>query len=87
MYNKEIEGVTEKDAIPQPIITDSSSSNYQNTNGITFLTVGTAGDELSSPKESPDYLVIQDDDEYGFLNLKLENNGKNFSWRVSYRRG
>jgi hypothetical protein len=26
--------------------------------------------------ENPDYLVKQDDEEYGFLNLKLEDNGK-----------
>ena len=49
---------------------------FQNTKGIQFLTVGTAGDELSGPEESPNYIVIQDNKEYGFLNLKLENNGK-----------
>ena len=76
LYNKEIEDMTDEESIPQPIITDNSSSSYQNTKGIKFLTVGTAGDELSSPEEFPDYLVIQNDDEYGFLNLKLENNGK-----------
>jgi Calcineurin-like phosphoesterase len=76
LYNKEIEDTIDEEAIPQPIITDNSQSNYQNTKGIKFLTVGTGGDELSSPKATPDYLVIQDDEEYGFLNLKLEDNGK-----------
>ena len=76
LYNKEIEDTTDEEAIPQPIITDNSPSNYQNTKGIQFLTVGTAGDELSGPEESPNYIVIQDNKEYGFLNLKLENNGK-----------
>jgi predicted MPP superfamily phosphohydrolase len=76
LYNKEIEDTTDEEAIPQPIITDSSPSNYKNTKGIKFLTVGTAGDELSGPEENPNYLVIQDNKEYGFLNLKLENNGK-----------
>ena len=76
LYNIEIEDTIDEEAIPQPIITDSSTSSYQNIKGIIFLTVGTAGDELSSPKATPDYLVIQNDDEYGFLNLKLENNGK-----------
>jgi hypothetical protein len=76
LYNKEIEDTTYEEEIPQPIITDNSPSNYQNTKGIIFLTVGTAGDELSSPKETPDFLVIQEDDEFGFLNIKLENNGK-----------
>jgi predicted phosphodiesterase len=76
LYNKEIEDITDEEAIPQPIITDHSPSNYHNTKGIQFLTVGTAGDELSDPDESPNYIVIQDNKEYGFLNLKLENNGK-----------
>jgi predicted phosphodiesterase len=76
LYNKEIEDKIDEEEIPQPRITDNSLSNYQNTTGIIFLTVGTAGDKLSSPKETPDYLVIQQDDEFGFLNLKLENNGK-----------
>jgi predicted phosphodiesterase len=76
LYNKEIEDTIDEEAIPQPIITDNSPSNYKNTKGIKFLTVGTGGDELSSPKATPDYLVIQDDEEYGFLNLKLEDNGK-----------
>ncbi|HEX7256852.1 MAG TPA: metallophosphoesterase [Nitrososphaeraceae archaeon] len=76
LYNKEIEDTTDAGEIPQPIITDNSPSNYQNTKGIIFLTVGTAGDELSNPEETPDYLVIQEDDEYGFLNVKIEDNGK-----------
>ena len=76
LYNKEIEDTTDAGEIPQPIITDNSPSNYQNTKGIIFLTVGTAGDELSNPEETPGYLVIQEDDEYGFLNIKLMNNGK-----------
>jgi predicted phosphodiesterase len=76
LYNKEIEDTIDEEAIPQPIITDSSSSHYKNTKGIKFITIGTGGDELGSPKVTPDYLVIQDDEEYGFLNLKLEDNGK-----------
>ena len=40
-----------------------------------MLTVGTAGDELQQIKEKEDYYVIQKE-KYGFLNLKLENNGK-----------
>ena len=76
LYNKEREETIDEEAIPQPISTDNSQSNYQNTKGIKFLTIGTGGDELSSPKTTPDYLVIQDDEEYGFLNLKLEDNGK-----------
>jgi predicted phosphodiesterase len=76
LYNKKLEETIDHEEIPQPIIANDSPSNYQNTKGIIFLTVGTAGDELSGPKATPDYLVIQDNEEYGFLNIKLENNGK-----------
>ena len=48
---------------------------YHNPNGIIFLTVGTAGDELKEILDREDYYVIQDEDDFGFLNLKLENNG------------
>ena len=54
---------------------DVSNSIYENTNGIIYLTVGTAGDELQQINEKEDYYIIQKE-RYGFLNLKLENNGK-----------
>jgi predicted phosphodiesterase len=76
LYNKEVEDTINYEEVSQPIIANNSTSIYQNTKGIVFLTVGTAGDKLSGPEENPDYLVIQDNEEYGFLNLKLENNGK-----------
>jgi hypothetical protein len=59
-----------------PIITNNSQSDYSNKdNGIIFLTVGTAGDKLDSVKEKYKYYVIQES-KYGFLNVKIENNGK-----------
>ena len=58
-----------------PIVIDNSESSYYNTDGIIFLTVGTAGDELQDIIDYEDYYIIQEE-EYGFLNLKLENNGK-----------
>jgi Calcineurin-like phosphoesterase len=57
-----------------PIISDNSEYSYYNTDGIIFLTVGTAGDELKEIVDREDYYVIQENDEFGFLNLKLENN-------------
>ncbi|HJU58570.1 MAG TPA: metallophosphoesterase [Nitrososphaeraceae archaeon] len=57
------------------IIDDNSESNYYNTSGIIFLTVGTGGDELQDIIYEEDYYIIQKE-EYGFLNLKLENDGK-----------
>jgi hypothetical protein len=59
-----------------PLIAYNSESNYYNTDGIIFLTVGTGGDELKDIVDKEDYYVIQNDEEYGFLNLKLESNGK-----------
>jgi hypothetical protein len=59
-----------------PIIVDNSEFDYYNTVGIKYLTVGTAGDELHEIIDKEDHYVIQNDEEYGFLNLKLGNNGK-----------
>jgi Calcineurin-like phosphoesterase len=58
-----------------PISISNSESSYYNTDGIIFLTVGTGGDELQEIIDKEDYYVIQKE-RYGFLNLKLENNGK-----------
>jgi Calcineurin-like phosphoesterase len=62
-----------------PIITSHNTepNYYHNSDGIIFLTVGTGGDELKDIVDKEDYYVIQNDEEYGFLNLKLESNGKN----------
>lgn len=57
-----------------PIIIDNSKSNYNNTEGIIYLTVGTAGDELHDIEDKEGYYVVQKE-KHGFLNLKLENNG------------
>lgn len=58
-----------------PIITEYNDIEYPPTDGIVFLTVGTAGDELDAVKEWPGYHVIQES-EFGFLNINIENNGK-----------
>ncbi|MGZ5470455.1 MAG: metallophosphoesterase [Nitrososphaeraceae archaeon] len=75
-YNKVV-GVETKDqeSMSERTEDDDSKSIYENTNGIIYLTVGTAGDELQQIKEKEDYYTIQKE-KYGFLNLKLENNGK-----------
>ncbi len=59
----------------KPIIVDNSESTYHNTVGIKYLTVGTGGDELHDILDKEYYYIIQKE-RYGFLNLKLENNGK-----------
>ena len=75
LYNEKYEKATNKKAEPQPIITNHSQSEYPPTDGIVFLTVGTAGDELDPVKERPNFYVIQDS-KFGFLNVELKNNGK-----------
>ena len=75
LYNEDYEKSTNKKAQPQPIITDHSQSEYPPTDGIVFLTVGTAGDELDLVKEIHDYYVVQAS-KFGFLNIEIENKGK-----------
>ena len=75
LYNEDYEKSTNKKAQPQPIITDHSQSEYPPTDGIVFLTVGTAGDELDPVKEIHDFYVVQAS-KFGFLNIKIENKGK-----------
>ncbi len=75
LYNEEYEMITNKKVEPQPIITEYNELEYPPTNGIVFLTVGTAGDKLDPVKERHGYYVIQES-EFGFLNINIENNGK-----------
>ena len=67
---------SEDDEDPIYINDPKSINRFHNPDGIIFLTVGTAGDELQYITDKEDYYIIQDNDEYGFLNLKLKNNGK-----------
>jgi hypothetical protein len=75
LYNEKYEKATNNKAEPQPIITNHSQSEYPPTDGIVFLTVGTAGDELDPVKERRNFYVIQDS-KFGFLNVEIGNNGK-----------
>ena len=76
LYNEEYERVTDKKIEPKPIITNTLKSDYSDkNNGIIFLTVGTAGDKLDPVKEFHDFYVVQES-QFGFLNVKIENNGK-----------
>lgn len=59
----------------EPIIAYHSQSKYPPTDGIVFLTVGTAGDELDPVIEHPRFYVVQES-EFGFLNIMIENGGK-----------
>jgi hypothetical protein len=74
LYNEEYEKNIK--AEPKPINTNNSQSNYlDKDNGIIFLTVGTAGDELDPVKEKHKHYVIQES-KFGFLEVEIENDGK-----------
>ncbi len=76
LYNEEFEKDTNKKGESNPIIATYEKNVYSSsTDGIIFLTVGTAGDKLDKIKEKPNFYVIQES-EFGFLDIKLENNGK-----------
>jgi predicted MPP superfamily phosphohydrolase len=76
LYNEEYEKTTSKKVEPKPIITNPSESNYlDKDNGIIFLTVGTAGDELDPVEERPNFYVHQES-KFGFLEIELQDNGK-----------
>jgi hypothetical protein len=76
LYNEQYEKETNKKVVPKPIITNHSQNEYlDKDNGIIFLTVGTAGDELDPVEERYNFYVIQES-KFGFLNINLENNGK-----------
>src|SRR5215203_1158193 len=74
LYNEDFEKITNKKVEPKPIIALNNTSEYPPTNGIVFLTVGTAGDKLNTVKEKPDFYVIQES-KFGFLNVNIENKG------------
>ena len=75
LYNEDEELKNDKSDTPNPIIAIDHLSEYPPTNGIVFLSVGTAGDELDPVKETQDYYVIQES-KHGFLNMELSNQGK-----------
>ena len=78
LYNEKFEKETSKKVEPKPIITQPSQSDYlDKDNGIIFLTVGTAGDELEPVKERPNFYVHQES-KFGFLEIEIENHGKKF---------
>ena len=74
LFNENIEKKNDKSDAPQPIIAVQQQYKYPPTNGIIFLTVGTAGDELDPVTERHPFYAIQES-KFGFLNIKIQNNG------------
>lgn len=58
-----------------PVIMDQNNNEYENNEGIIFVTAGTAGDELHKIAYTLPYYVIQKG-QFGFLNFDLTNGGQ-----------
>jgi len=64
-------------------ITDDSTSSYIDPDGQIYVTVGTGGKGLKSktgtgfiPNQQSEWSTTQNDEDFGFLNIKLPNDGK-----------
>ena len=57
-------------------ITDNENCSYDDPNGQIYLTVGTGGHSHSQFKQKQPWSIIQNHNDYGFLNIKLLNDGK-----------
>jgi predicted MPP superfamily phosphohydrolase len=75
LFNETDAWTNDKFDVPVPIIVSDQRWEYLPTDGIIFLSVGTAGDKLHHVRETHDYHVIQER-QYGFLNLELSSQGK-----------
>ena len=58
------------------VITDNGNCLYDDPNGQIYLTVGTGGHSHSPFKQKQPWSIIQNHHDYGFLNIKLVNDGK-----------
>ena len=58
------------------VITDNENCLYDDPNGQIYLTVGTGGHSHSQFKQKQPWSIIQNHNDYGFLNIKLLNDGK-----------
>jgi hypothetical protein len=58
-----------------PTITDSNANTYTDPDGQIYATVGTGGRSLYSFTGKASYIVYQQDDQYGWMNVEMLNNG------------
>lgn len=78
LYNENEELFNDKSDIPNPIVAITDKYEYPPTEGIIFLSVGTAGDKLDPVIETHHYHVIQKS-KHGFLDLVLSKDGKSLT--------
>ena len=58
------------------IITDNVDCLYEYPDGQIYLTVGTGGHSHSKFKQKQSWSIIQNDNDYGFINIRIVNDGK-----------
>jgi Calcineurin-like phosphoesterase len=56
-----------------PIIFNNNENNYNEDNGVIYLLTGTAGRSLYEIKEQAPFVAKQDDKDFGFLNIDIDN--------------
>lgn len=65
-----------------PIITNTDNNTYHNPKGEIFLTVGTGGRDLHQfVGDKPPYVITEQDNLHGFLNLKFTDNATSITGR------
>jgi hypothetical protein len=69
-YNNEDSG---GDSLNDPIIADRDSTSYNTDSGVIYLITGTGGRSLYEIKEQAPFVAKQDDKNFGFLNLDVDN--------------
>ena len=57
-------------------ITDYEKCSYNNPDGQIYLTVGTGGHSHAKSEQKQPWSVIQNHNDYGFMNIKVVNDGK-----------
>lgn len=59
-----------------PIIVDTNKNTYNDPAGTIFVTVGTGGRNLYSFDSKASYIVTQNDNDHGYLDVSVTNDGK-----------
>jgi hypothetical protein len=69
-----------------PVVTSTLENDYVNPQGVIFAIVGTGGASLSPISDKAAYVVTQQDDCFGQLDIKITDNGNKLEGKF-YRNG
>jgi predicted phosphodiesterase len=67
-----------------PIVTTTETTNYNDPEGAIFATVGTGGFSLHQFTGKASYIVTQQDDQYGFLDVSISSSGDSDTLTARY---